>query len=275
MTRPGRLLSAFLDAHKRQPRLKDRDWAAAQLRERLNLAAHRGVKFIGPQGVKIDKSKPMLLSDLRPPYPVTVVEGELFDMQGATALIIAHDTGEHVELNFICRMDDGARALFPHLNEWMFSPFTCRFRYSDASIHEPYEMEAKPLLRDKTWAEHLATDSYKPILRFYIGVCQILANHDVETQDVEPDAKENRIRRIRGKAPLYTYKTLTIGAPKTRQVGKGRGTHASPRSHLRRGFYRTSKNGVRHWVQATMVKGETPGFVHKDYRVEQKGLTND
>jgi hypothetical protein len=95
-----------------------------------------------------------------------------------------------------------------------------------------------------------------------------LTNHNVTTEDIEPDAKAARSRRIRGKAPLYTYKTLTIGAPKARQVVRGGGTHASPRSHLRRGFYRTSPKGVRHWVNATMVMGETPGFVHKDYQVE-------
>ena len=75
------------------------------------------------------------------------------------------------------------------------------------------------------------------------------------------------MRRAQGKAPLYTYKVLTIGKkkPKSRRLG---GTHASPRSHLRRGYYRTSQKGIRHWVQPCMVKGGTDGFVHKDYRVE-------
>ncbi len=111
-------------------------------------------------------------------------------------------------------------------------------------------------------------ETYWPYVYFYTAVCQILTNHNVTTEDIEPDAKAARSRRIRGKAPLYTYKTLTIGAPKARQVVRGGGTHASPRSHLRRGFYRTSPKGVRHWVNATMVMGETPGFVHKDYQVE-------
>jgi len=105
----------------------------------------------------------------------------------------------------------------------------------------------------------------------YERLCAVLANNEVETTDVPPDDKANRLRRISGYAPLYAYKTLTIGAPKKRQAVRGGGTHASPRSHLRRGYYRTSRNGVRHWVQACMVMGETPGFVHKDYKVEQQG----
>jgi hypothetical protein len=89
----------------------------------------------------------------------------------------------------------------------------------------------------------------------------------VTFEDVEPDAKLNKMRRARGKTPLFTYKTLIIGRKKRKSQLLG-GTHASPRSHLRRGYYRTSPKGIRHWVQPCMVKGETEGFVHKDYRVE-------
>lgn len=270
MTRPGRLLTTFMDVSRRGPKEAE-GWDAAQLRDRLNLAARRGVKFISPQGVKVDMSKPTTLSDLRPPYPVTVLEGELFEMEGASALIIARDTGEHVELNFVCRLNEHAREVFTELDEWVCAPFTCRFRYSDASIYDPYEMDINPFKRGYTWGKHSTYgNGHRPLLRFYFTVCQILANHDVEATDVLPDAKEARSRRIRDKAPLFTYKTLTIGAPKTRPAGKGGGTHASPRAHLRRGFYRTSKKGVRHWVQATVVKGDTPGFVHKDYQIEQR-----
>jgi hypothetical protein len=266
MTRPGRLLTTFMDVVRGGPK-KIEGWDVAQLRDRLNMAARRGVKFISPHSVKMDESKPILLSDLRPPYPVTVFEGELFE--GVFPLIIARDAGEHVELNLICRMNERAQEMFPEFKEWFNAPYTCRFRYSDASIHDPYEMELNPFRRGYTWDKHTTYGTgHKPLLRFYFGVCQILAYHDVETTDVLADAKEARSRRIRGKAPLFTYKTLTIGARKARPAGKGGGTHASPRSHLRRGFYRTSKHGVRHWVQATVVKGDTPGFIHKDYRIK-------
>jgi len=268
MTRPGRLLTTFMDVSRKGPK-EAVEWDAAQLRDRLNLAARRGIKFISPQGVEVDMSKPMLLSDLRPPYPVTVFEGELFDMEGASALIIARDTGEHVELNFACRLNEHAQQMFPEFDEWICAPYTGRFRYSDALIPAHYEMDINPFKRGYTWGKHITYGhGHKPLLRFYFAMCQILASHEVETTDVPPDAKEARSRRIRDKAPLFTYKTLTIGAAKTRPAGKGGGAHASPRSHLRRGFYRTSKYGVRHWVQATVVKGDTPGFVHKDYQIK-------
>lgn len=104
-------------------------------------------------------------------------------------------------------------------------------------------------------------------VRGYLHLCGALGAHEVTFDDIEPNAATNKMRRARGKMPLFTYKVLTIGKkkPKSRRLG---GTHASPRSHLRRGHYRTNSKGVRHWVQPCMVKGETDGFVHKDYIVE-------
>ena len=104
-------------------------------------------------------------------------------------------------------------------------------------------------------------------LATYAEFCRTIHENHVTFEDIEPAAKLNKMRRARGKAPLFTYKVLTIGKKKRKSAHQG-GTHASPRSHLRRGYYRTSRNGVRHWVQPCMVKGETPGFVHKDYKVE-------
>ena len=140
------------------------------------------------------------------------------------------------------------------------SPYAyVRGAYDDIRKKAPdkSEEEFKQLLATQSW---FAINTY---LRFCV------ACHDYETDftDVEPHKGRAKMRRALGKAPLFTYKILTIGKrkPKSRRLG---GTHASPRSHLRRGYYRTSKTGKRHWVQPCMVKGETPGFVHKDYIVE-------
>ena len=264
MIRPGNLLTSFMDTMKRPAGASRND--AKALRKRVEMAATRGVKFISPPSPVLDIDTPMPLSDFRPPYPVTVIEGGL--MPGVGVIAIAHDTGEHVEINFISYAEPGLEHLADGKSGWFVAPLMCRIPYSDASAHEYYYMDVKIMLKDAMKGHEIHADSYKSAIRFYAAVCQILANHNVDTSDVEPDAKAARSRRIRGKAPLFTYKTLTIGAPKARQVVRGGGTHASPRSHLRRGFYRTSPKGVRHWVNATMVMGETPGFVHKDYQVE-------
>jgi len=51
---------------------------------------------------------------------------------------------------------------------------------------------------------------------------------------------------------------------KTESVHLG-GTHASPRMHHRRGYWRTSKFGVKHWVGPTIVNPSAGAMVVKDY----------
>ena len=270
---PGHLLTNFIDTLKRTSGISRRDFKA--LRSRIDMAATRGVKFIAPDAPEIDKSKPMEMEDFRPPYPVTVWEGELFDHGGVGLIVIARDAGNSVELNFVTTTSEAMRAFTDQngidgVGQWIISPLTCRIPYSGhfTTLADAAKMEV--LMPDRMGRAEVENsfETYWPYVYFYTAVCQILTNHNVTTEDIEPDAKAARSRRIRGKAPLFTYKTLVIGAPKKRQVVRGGGTHASPRSHLRRGFYRTSPNGVRHWVKATMVMGETPGFVHKDYQIE-------
>lgn len=268
--RPGHLLTELIDVISKTH--KEIAGNSKALRALLHTATYRGIKFIGPRGRRIDHDTPMIASDLRPPYPVTVLEGYAFSGDAVSSLIIARDTGDHVELNFMCHSSSAVLAAVPDLSEWVIAPVTCCIAYDDTPLVRRFEAKLKPFLaHPMTTHGGEAAESYEAFLHYYVAVCQLLANHHVETQDIEPDAKAARWRRLRGKAPLFTYKTLVIGEAKRRGHGTRGGTHASPRSHLRRGFYRTSKNGVRHWVSATMVKGDTPGFVHKDYQITQQG----
>lgn len=273
--KPGKILTLFIDAMKKQKDVPTVD--ASNIHKLLNTASHKGVKFIGPAGACVNESEEMLMRDLRPPYPVTVLEGQMFDAEGANALIIARDVGDAVELNFMCHTEEYVRQAFPGVGEWVISPLTCRFQYSDEPVKGVRKMETKVFVPYHAARVPFDPDhsSYLPFIRYYTAVCQIMANYHVETEEIVPDGKENRSRRIRGKAPLFTYKTLIIGEPKAKITSrKGGGTHASPRSHLRRGHYRTSKNGLRYWVSASFVNGGTPGFVHKDYELKL-GAQND
>lgn len=273
MHKPGQLLTAFMDNLRGNHRALATYGARSvkKLQTLVDVAAKRGIKFIAPKNAKLDTDKPFFMEDLRPPYPVTVLEGTAFENNSVSVAIIAIDTGDYVELYFICHPHETFLEIVPDLGEWITSPLVCRLKYSDTPIVGPFEFDVKPFIRSLNTDAAATAKTLNPFLALYFAVCQTLANHNVETQDIEPDAKEARVRKIRGKAPLFTYKTLVIGAPKKRVIRRSGGTHASPRSHLRRGYYRTSKNGVRHWVRAAMVKGETPGFVHKDYLVEQQG----
>lgn len=87
---------------------------------------------------------------------------------------------------------------------------------------------------------------------------------NVGRQEHQTEAKLQKARARRGKAPLFSYWTLTLNGRggETRKLG---GTHASPRVHLRRGHPRQYAPGKWTWVQAHAVGNRAAGIVHKDY----------
>lgn len=87
---------------------------------------------------------------------------------------------------------------------------------------------------------------------------------NVQRSQVAPDAKLQKARQKRGKAPLFSYWTLELQGKAERGPDAG-GTHASPRVHLRRGHPRQYAPGKWTWVQAHAVGNRSAGVVHKDY----------
>lgn len=96
-----------------------------------------------------------------------------------------------------------------------------------------------------------------------------LACENVSTDtDHKPDAKLNKARVKKGKTPLFEYKVLKINTQvSATDANDSSGTHASPRTHLRRGHIRKLKNGKTIWVNGCVVSGSKEGIVNKDYLV--------
>lgn len=228
---------------------------------------------------------------LRPPYSVTIVENltEFIEGDMMPTVLIAMDMPEQEETwwtysvkelvpsksdpyktNYVWRVPVYFWAV-PHKHCGKFSedgnPQIVMAPSGSVctKLHEEILKNSNMSSVDYTSAQATAAATF---MQIYAGFCAAIHGHEVTFNEVEPDATKNKMRRARGKMPLFTYKVLTVGKKKRKSAHQG-GTHASPRSHLRRGYYRTSRNGVRHWVQPCMVKGETPGFVHKDYKVEE------
>jgi hypothetical protein len=82
--------------------------------------------------------------------------------------------------------------------------------------------------------------------------------------------KLNKKRADKNKPPLYEHHILEIGGYSStgRVLGVG-ASHASPRSHWRRGHIRTIHRGMSNQKQiiipASLING--PGFVSKDYEI--------
>jgi hypothetical protein len=285
--RPGRYLTDYIDfvpQFKRQ--FSKQDFAMA-----MGMAVgvrKLGTMFVLPDHGKLKERKgPLELTGdiFRPPYPICVLEftgdhapdvpehaistrrivmtfdhGDRVDIipvtyidyMGIWAPPILKFTlyyGEHVAVS----IDKEEVSTLTHFNSVMPDLFAKIKNENFGGSLEKFANEMAQDFQDELWA--------------YTDFCRTLHENHVVFEDVEPDEKLNKMRRARGKAPLFTYKVLTIGRKKRKSQLLG-GTHASPRSHLRRGHYRTSQKGVRHWVQPCMIKGDTDGFVHKDYRVE-------
>jgi hypothetical protein len=289
MTQVGHFLSEYLSVWNKTKRgIPAMDAERAQ---QFNISARRdGILFALPYGGILRERKVLKAQDydgdiLRPPYPVCVFEfvgdhnaNVATENRSSKRIVVAYDLDDYVELMVVAQRDiDGrwmpptVRFQLPYNEERVFQLEPNVGLKSTARIAPFMEATCVSMLQlcnnDMARFNRNMAYDFGDELWAYLDFCRTVNENHVTFDDVEPDAKLNKMRRARGKAPLFTYKTLVIGKKKRKSRHLG-GTHASPRSHLRRGYYRTSRNGVRHWVQPCMVKGETDGFVHKDYIVE-------
>lgn len=95
---------------------------------------------------------------------------------------------------------------------------------------------------------------------------------DTKVQAYVPTAKDtftNRRKIKEGKLPTYDWHTIEIEPPKQKNEYQG-GTHATPRRHQVRGYWRTYKSGKRGWVKECWKGDATKGTVFKDYVVGEQ-----
>lgn len=224
---------------------------------------------------------------MRPPYSTTVLAftADHTEFGPLPHLVIALDRPEE-ECVMVAHSFKTVHKAHEHTPDWTAPIFFWRIYYDGRSFMRdeegiwvtnmrPYSLAHQAFKELRSTYPQYSDDEFYHLLaeqgvfsiNAYLKFCVALHDNEVTFTDVVPDKKANQMRRARGKAPLFTYKTLTIGGPKQQGHGKGGGTHASPRSHLRRGHYRTLKSGKRIWINSFMVIGNGEGFVHKDYKV--------
>ena len=286
---PGRYLNDFLDFIPRfKQNLSKRDYYKT---EGVALGVQRfGIMFTLPNYGRLkERNKKMELpgSIFKPPYPICVLEfagdhnpNVSIEMKSSRRIVMVFDHGDRVDLIPVTYVD--------HMKIWAPPVFKFTLYYGENTAVQLTGDGMTTLTRFGPVLDDLFTqikeenfgssterfaramgDDYLDEMWAYVDFCRTLYENHVTFEDVPIHKGQAKMRRALGKSPLFLYKTLVIGKKKRKSAHMG-GTHASPRSHLRRGYYRMSKNGKRHWVQPCMVKGETPGFVHKDYKVEEQ-----
>lgn len=283
----GQYFSEYIDAMKR---IRNKLGAADRLIVEKMIANVRaqGVFFSLPMdGILSDRKHRIMNGEvLRPPYdwvvleyPATKNEVDTDGYFSCSKRIIIVKAGKEGVYIMPCAYVDKDDTWVPHMfyaffrydQEDIFVEATGTARVKvkyDVSLPELVTARRKQMsyLSNEQFVQRIAEDLEDEVYA-YIDFCYVLNTHEVTFTDVLPDKAVNQMRRARGKAPLFTYKTLTIGGPKEQGHGKGGGTHASPRSHMRRGHFRTLKSGKRVWINSMFVKGNGEGFVHKDYKV--------
>ena len=103
-------------------------------------------------------------------------------------------------------------------------------------------------------------------------VAMFYASLDMKVQAYVPTAKDtftNRRKIKEGKLPTYDWHTVEIEPPKAKNEYQG-GTHATPRRHQVRGYWRKYKSGKRGWVKECWKGDATKGTVFKDYVVGEQ-----
>jgi hypothetical protein len=223
---------------------------------------------------------------LRPPFPVTLIEyseggGPMRpgETPSTKRLVMAVDEGDGVVL-FPAYYSDTYDVWHPPILYW-------RFKYNrefSLSRTKPKDFADSDIMQyGEGWSNALAStkiplslEEYATIelrninqeLSVYMDFCLAMSQYETEITDQKPDEKLQKLRRIRSKKPLFTYKIITITGKKKESQPRG-GTHASPVTHLRRGHWRHYKSGKRSWVEAALINGKD-GMVVKDYRVESR-----
>lgn len=102
-----------------------------------------------------------------------------------------------------------------------------------------------------------------------------LSCSNVTVDKIEPSRLLQKQRASnKNKAPLFTEHVLTLDGTELKAYnpqGMG-GTHASPRTHLRRGHIRNLADGRQVWVNDTIVNPGN-GFADKTYDMKERLLT--
>lgn len=116
-------------------------------------------------------------------------------------------------------------------------------------------------------------------LKLLFHSIQLLNCKNIVTEDVEPDKKEQKRRKMAGQQPLFTYKILKIAPGRGRTKGGGEDkepTGAHHRVHLCRGHFKEyseerpllGKISGRWWWQPRLRGRNRDGIIIKGYEVE-------
>lgn len=156
---------------------------------------------------------------------------------------------------------------------WSPSKVGYFFRYGDASkIHfvwfgESGAQEKAAMDAEGLDVEKLVIDTHHNEFAAGFQLLAALSCSNVSTDVIRPNREA---RAARPSSTLFDYHVLMIQPGEERRPSEDRGgTHASPRTHFRRGHIRHLSTGPRIWVNSCVVSPGAIGTVNKDYAIKK------
>ena len=160
-------------------------------------------------------------------------------------------------------------------HRWAFLPGKAFFAKQDPSIFKkiPGGRElyisfdpCMPVSQEQAqgMAEEQITDCFAVIEALIVlGTDNSILHH------IKQDIKKQKRREKKGKKPFFDFWVLDVPFSSHQAQRDGpRGTHVSPRFHLRRGHLRRLRSGKVTWVRPTTVGSKDNGIIHKKYQVK-------
>lgn len=116
-----------------------------------------------------------------------------------------------------------------------------------------------------------ADTQFVPIRGKFISITAdfitLLSCANVSIKDAPVSKTRLQMERTRAKRPFLAYKILELPESGSERSDEPKGTHASPRFHVRRGHIRRLATGRNTWVRSCTVGSVEDGVLLKDYRL--------
>jgi len=235
------------------------------------------------------------LKGVRLPYSPMSISYEIGRDGGAIKMCAIYTNNSFVSIPFVV---ENGKPKPTSEDEWPPAEINLFFRYQDEKVWRPshfsvlldpdaFDVNADNIFYtcQKTikplWVnENTGLGPHEEFFRLQYSVAvlillSVLTALDEGRAHVTMDSKREIVRSVASKIGkkktrnFYDIHRLTINpiAVRTQSEPKG-GTHASPRWHKRRGYWRTmKKSGKVVWVQSCEVGKKSDGMVYKDYEV--------
>lgn len=233
---------------------------------------------------------------VRLPYSPVSISYEVGSNESTAKMCAVYTNNSFVSIPFV--VEDGKPKPTSE-DEWPPAEITLFFEYKNEKIWRPcnfsvflnpddFEVNADNIFHTcqkaikPLWVkENADLGPHEELFRAQYGIAvlillSVLTALDEGRAHVTMDSKREIVKSVASKIgkkrvkSFYDIHRLTINpiVTRTQYEPKG-GTHASPRWHKRRGYWRTmKKSGKVVWVQACEVGKKSDGMVYKDYEVK-------